>query len=218
MRGFQVIKLPRSERLGDAVCSHPDILTFCHGNRIIASADYCERYPYIFSDIRELSANAEFTFTDDLFEKEYPRDAIFNALVVGDKIFIKTDTASSAVIKYAKEKNLKIISVNQGYPACTVLSFGENAITADRGMAKILSASGIDVTLISNGGISLSPYEYGFIGGACGVYKSTVYFLGDILTHPDGKKICDAIKAGGYEPVSLSDEPLSDLGRIIFID
>jgi len=218
VRGFQVIKLPKSERLGDAVCSHPDMLMFCHRNRIIASADYCERYPYIFSDIRELSANTEFTFTDDVFEKEYPKDALFNALVIGDKIFIKTDTASPAVIDYARGRNLKIISVKQGYPACTVLEFGKNAITADTGMAKILSSAGIDVTLISNGGISLPPYKYGFIGGACGVYKSSVYFLGDISTHADGKKIFDTIKAKGYEPISLSDEPLRDLGRIIFID
>ena len=72
--------------------------------------------------------------------------------------------------------------------------------------------------IIENGDISLPPYEYGFIGGAAGVYKNEVYFLGDISLHRSAKKICDAIRAEGFEPVSLSSEPLSDLGRILFID
>ena len=78
--------------------------------------------------------------------------------------------------------------------------------------------AGINVTLIENGDIQLYPYEYGFIGGAAGVYKNEVYFLGDPATHRDSKKIHDAIINEGFIPIALSDEPLTDLGRILFID
>lgn len=218
LRGARIIKLPPSEKLPAPMASHPDMLLFFHGNRIITSAEYCERYSYIFSDIREFSASAEFTFTEDVFGKEYPKDAIFNALCAKNRIFLKSDTASEAVLSYAEKNGLEVIPTKQGYPACTVLTFGNAAITADVGMARALKDSGINVTLIENGDIALPPYEYGFIGGTSGVYKNEIYFLGDIGTHRDGKKICRAIRSEGFTPISLSDEPLVDLGRIIFID
>jgi len=218
LRGARIIKLPAAKGLPAPMASHPDMLLFLHENRIITSAEYCERYPYIFTDIRELSRGAEFTFTEDSYGDKYPYDAIFNALTVGNRIFLKSDTASGAVISYAKSRGLEIISTKQGYPACTVLAFGGSAITSDPGMARQLSDSGIKVTLIGNGDIALPPYEYGFIGGAAGVYKKDVYFLGDISSHRDGAKICDAVRDAGFTPISLSDEPLADLGRILFID
>ncbi len=216
--GFHIIKLPPAENAPAATASHTDIIMFYHKGRIIASAEYCERYPYIFSDIRELSPNCEFTFTDDVQGDKYPEDAVFNALTAEDSIFIKTDTASQAVIDYALTQGLKVVSTRQGYPACTVLSLGRYAITADHGMAQLLSSHGINITLIENGGISLPPYEYGFIGGTAGIYGDTVYFLGDVTTHPDADKIQTAVKDAGFNVCSLSDEPLSDLGGIVFVD
>lgn len=218
LRGFQIIKCPPSEFLGEAVKSHPDMLMFHYKNRIISSAKYCESFPYVFSDIREMTENTEFTFSDENFTPEYPSDAIFNALTVGDFIFLKEDTVSQAVIRLAKKIGLEIVPVKQGYPSCTTLAFGNSAITADKGMEKALLRCGINVTLISNGDISLFPHEYGFIGGASGVYKNEVYFLGSLESHKDSIKIREALERENYTPVSLSDEPLCDLGRIIFVD
>ena len=63
--------------------------------------------------------------------------------------------------------------------------------------------------------VKLAGYSYGFIGGASGVVDNKVYFFGDIKKHPDCDAICDAITNEGFIPVSLSDEPLRDLGGII---
>ena len=206
--------MPRSDKLSDAVASHPDMLIFYHNGNIITSANYCERFPYVFSDIRELS-NAAITFTEDTQEPKYPKDAIFNALCADEYIFLKEDTVSQAVKDFAKKEGLKTVNVNQGYPACCALTFGNNAITADRGLADAMTRHGVKVTLISEGGISLPPHKYGFIGGASGVVGRKVYFFGDIMNHPDGQLICNAIKEAGYTPISLSDEPLRDFGGII---
>ena len=216
-RGFQIIKMPRSASLSAPIASHPDMLVFYHNGCLISSSDYCERYPYIFSDIREFSETS-MTFTSESHSPTYPKDAIFNALTVGKHIFYKEDTVSDSLKEYASRKGLITVPVKQGYPACTVLAFGNSAITADEGMAIALKKSGISVTLISNGDISLPPYEYGFIGGASGVYKNTVYFLGNPLLHRDGDKIAAAIADAGYDICPLADEPLADLGRIIFIE
>ena len=212
----EVITLPKSCDLGDAVCSHPDMLMFTHKNRIITNADYCEAHPWIFSDIREY-ANCEFTVTSEKFEKKYPHDAIFNALVVDNYIFYKEDSVSYAVKEYAMKVGLTPVGVNQGYPACTTLAFAKSAITADPGMAKALSSVGIKVTLIRNGDISLPPYEYGFIGGASGVDGERVYFYGDPAAHPSGDEIRCFIEDGGGEVIPLSDGPLCDFGKILFI-
>ena len=216
-RGFRVIKMPRSEKLSSPIASHPDMLLFCDNQTIITSAEYCEAFPYIFSDIREFSG-ASLLFADEAYEPRYPKDAIFNALRIGEYIFFKEDTVSKAIKEYSEKNGLTAIAVNQGYPACTVLAFGSNAITADMGMARALAGVGINVTMISNGDISLPPYDYGFIGGASGVLGNTVYFIGDPMLHRDGKKIVNAITEAGYKIEALSDEPLADFGRIIFVE
>ena len=213
--GYALLKLPADKDLGEAVCSHPDTVLFYHKGELITTADYCDCAPYIFSDVREFCPNVKIHFTADKRGAKYPLDCILNALVVGDKIFCKSDSVSSAIIELANRNGYKICHTNQGYPACCALTFGNNAITADRGLADAMTRHGVKVTLISEGGISLPPHKYGFIGGASGVVGRKVYFFGDIMNHPDGQLICNAIKEAGYTPISLSDEPLRDFGGII---
>jgi hypothetical protein len=219
LRGFTVIKVPPSSRLGAAVASHPDMLMFKCGDQIITSADYCDEAAYVFGDIREYCPSVRISFTDDVFEPEYPKDAIFNALECKGRLYCRTASISSAVKKCAEERGLKLTDVKQGYPACTVLHLsGEVCVTADEGMARALRECGVSVYVIENGDVTLPPYEYGFIGGAAGVYQGVVYFLGDLDTHRSKDVIKEACKAAKVTPVSLSCEPLADLGRIIFID
>ena len=216
--GYRVIRLPRALGLSEAVSSHPDMLLFFEGRTLISSAEYCDAAIDAFAEISSLTEGLEVRLTADVFTEKYPHDAIFNALVMGDKIFLKEDSVSRAVLQYAKERGLYIYPVKQGYPACTTMKLSDSAaVTADRGMARALSDAGISVTLIENGGILLPPHEYGFIGGASGRDGNFVYFIGDILTHPDSDAIISAIKAEKLTPVSLYQGPLLDLGGLIFI-
>ncbi len=215
--GFYLLKLPPDLSLGEAVCSHPDTVLFYSSGELITTADYCEGAISFFSDLREFRPDIKICFTADKRAEGYPNDCVMNALAFNGRLFCKADTVSDAVIDFAIRHNLKICPVKQGYPACVTLAFGNSAITADKGMAQALGQEGIRVTEISRGGISLPPYEYGFIGGASGVYDKKVYFLGDLSTHPDGERIRRAIEEEGYAAVSLSDEPLADMGGIIFL-
>ena len=215
--GFYLIKMPPDPYLGEAVASHPDTLAFFDGGEIITTANYCDNASYVFSDVREYRPDVKLTFTAEKRGKIYPEDCSMNALVIGNKIFCRTDCISRAVLDHAKRQGYSIVHTAQGYPACTVLAFGGSAVTADCGMAKILHNEGISVTLIRPGEISLPPYEYGFIGGASFVDSKKVYFFGDISTHPDADIILDAIHREGYEAVSLSSEMLTDLGGAILL-
>ena len=215
--GFYLIKLPPDPNLGEAVSSHPDTVLFHADGEIITTADYCDFAAYIFSDIRELKPDMRISFSADKRTDKYPADCIMNALVIGRRIFAKADTLSKSILKFAKNGGYEIVHTNQGYPACTVLAFGNSAITADEGMASLLRENGIRVTLISKGGISLPPYDYGFIGGASGVVGRKIYFFGDLNSHPDSAVIRKAIEEEGFIPVSLSDERLRDLGGMILL-
>ena len=217
--GFYIIEAPRAKALPAPLSSHPDMLFFAHEKTIISSAEYCDENPHFFEDITKLVPGVILKLTDESFYAEYPRDAIFNALVIGDKIFLKEDSVSRKIIEYASDAGLKICSVKQGYPACTTLPLSKNhAITADLGMKKALEKKGVEITLIDNGDISLPPYKYGFIGGASGVFGDKLYFIGDYKLHRDRAKIEAAARAVGLSPISLCSAPLIDLGRIIFID
>ena len=215
--GFYLIKLPPDQNLGEAVRSHPDTVMFYCNGEIITTAEYCDTTAYIFSDIREFAPHIKICFTNDRRSDRYPFDCVLNALLIGKKIFCKTDTISDGIRDFAYRHGYELIYTKQGYPACSVLAFGGSAITADRGLAATLENNGIKVTLINDGGISLPPHQYGFIGGASGVVGNRVYFFGDLDLHPDANIIREAIISEGFIPVSLSDEELSDFGGIIAI-
>ena len=219
MRGFHVIKMPPMPTLPEPMASHPDMLLAYIDGTILTSAEYCDTAAYVFCEIREFLPNIKIKFCDTAQGNEYPHDAPYNVLTVGKRMFCRQETAAPEIIEFASAIGYQIIDVRQGYPACTTLALGDyNAVSADEGMRKSLEKCGIAVSKIENGGILLPPYEYGFIGGATGVYKDTAYFLGDLDTHPSADTIKDACRKAGIKPISLSDEKLADLGRIIFLD
>ena len=215
-RGFRVVAMPPCPTLSSPVASHPDMLLARVGGEMVTTAAYCELAGAEISEIFDIT-RAKLHFTSDEHGESYPADVIFNSLVMGDKLFARLDTLSPYLVRLAEEKGLKLVNVRQGYPACTVLKLSdEAAITADGGMAEALSRAGVRVYTIENGGIILPPYEYGFIGGAGGSLGDTVYFLGDVKTHPSWDVIEDALKKEGLRAVMLGRGSLFDLGGIIF--
>ena len=219
VRGFRAITLPSFSRLGEDVCSHTDMLLLKVGDTLFSYADYCDERPYVFDDLYMVlkDRGIKFSFLPETPSEKYPLDAMLNVLIMGNRVFLKRDTASEALIGHFEKMGYEIIGVRQGYPACTVLRLNDEAvITADRGMAKVLSESGIRVTLIDDGYFKLPPHEYGFIGGSCGVDGDTVYFTGLIEGHPCYEKIMDAIRCEGMKAVSLTALAPVDVGGILF--
>ena len=108
----------------------------------------------------------------------------------------------------------QIVPVKQGYAACACLKVTENAIvTSDIGIAKAAEQRGVDVLRISAGNIDLPGYDCGFIGGTAFLHEDTLYFAGDLWTHPDGKSIADFCISHGVKTYSLvKGMKLRDLG------
>ena len=217
--GYHTIAMPKCARLSEAVASHPDMLMLMLGDTLLTEGGYLEEAGASFFELGRLIPRLKIKTISEIFEPEYPHDCLLNALIIGKYLFCRKKSLSDAVKEFANKRGLEIIDVKQGYPACTVLSVGnDRAITADRGMAKAMQKVGIKVLLIDDGEIELPPHEYGFIGGASGVDDNKVYFIGDLTTHPCGKEIADFCREASFEVISLGRGKLRDLGRIIFID
>jgi hypothetical protein len=138
---------------------------------------------------------------------------------MGNLLVCNRDTVSKNILEAARARGLKTVHTRQGYPACTTLYLGDTAaISSDRGVIKALAGVGVECLEIEKGGIALPPYEYGFIGGACGVFHDTVYFFGDLDTHPSSDIIRAFLDKRGYRAVSLFDGALVDLGGIVFLE
>ena len=218
LRGFHVITLPPSDKLGEAVASHTDMLLAKLGNELITSAEYCEVALPTLSEIYDYT-RMNMHFTDDSFMPSYPNDVLFNILVMGRRVYMREESISPYLKDLVIKRGYEIRNVSQGYPACTVLKLSdESVITADAGMAKALMADGIRVYKICEGGISLSPYKFGFIGGAGGVCDGAVYFFGDMTKHPEWNIIKECLIREGLMPVMLGGGTPIDLGGIIFAD
>ena len=214
--GFSVISLPPFSALDPRVASHPDMLMLPLGDRLLVHRQY---YKEAKTEIDQIVARSSLSLvlTDDEVGTEYPRDVFLNLAVVGTSIIGRKESMSQSAIRYASEKHLRIVNVNQGYAKCSTVVLGDKAlITADPTIEKAGIALSLDVLRISEGSVSLDGYDHGFIGGASGVYNNTLFFCGNVMTHPDGKAIVDFCHGHRFDCVFLSDEPLVDAGTIFF--
>ncbi len=210
--GFVPIPLPSDKRLNKAVSSHADTLIYTHGNTRIANSNYIKSLPE--------EVQLHITGVPEYPHGDYPTDAIFNALCIGKRIFVRTASLAEAVKASAKSAGYTIINVNQGYAKCSTLAFPNKnaAITADSGMAKTMEQHGVRVLKIAPGGIALEGCEYGFIGGASFVHEDTqtVFFFGDVGAHQNAAEITAFTESIGYKTFSL-DGKLTDFGGAVII-
>ncbi len=219
-RGFNVYRLPKYMSLPMAISSHTDTLIFAHKNNVFCSCDY---YNTAAKNIFDMLSTYDYKIIlcDTLLGNTYPDDIAFNAFCIGDKLYGKLDNIAREIKEYSDKFGMKKINLKQGYAKCSSLILGDiGIITADNGIAKAAKAEKINVLKISNSpeAVKLCGYDYGFIGGACGIYENTVYFTGNIGMHPDGASIIDFCERLGFKIVCLSDDRLCDIGGIMFFD
>lgn len=154
----------------------------------------------------------------DCISAEYPNNVSLNVALIGNKLLCKASALDKKLREYCILQGIDIINVNQGYTKCSTLILNDNAIiTADTTIQKEASKQGIDVLKITQGGILLEGADYGFIGGCSGVIDDTVYFFGDITTHPDSSDIIGFIKKHNMKHVNLLREQLIDIGGFVQI-
>ncbi len=216
--GFEVSILPRHAQLASPVASHADMLFFVLGGKVFCPREYIKGKKEL-SRVINLYGYKIVKCRTHLSE-HYPDDIAFNFALVGNKIFGRTDKMAKRLSKHMQKSAYELIKVKQGYAKCSSVVLNDKAlITADSGIEKAARANGFDVLKIENSqaAVKLDGYDYGFIGGACGVFGNTVYFTGSLDIHPNGTEIKDFCQQHGFNIISLSSNQLTDIGGIIFL-
>ena len=215
--GVLTISLPPSPCLQTGVASHTDMLIFIGFGKLFCHTSYYNNNRDIIDRITNIG-NLTLSLSNEDWASNYPHDVLFNACLVDNMFICNEKTVSKHILNYAREAGAKIINVNQGYTKCSTCIVSERAIiTSDKNIEKVCRGLGMDVLLISEGHISLPPYNFGFIGGASGLCCDNVYFCGSLSTHPDGNTIDEFCTKHGKKAISLSDDVLQDVGSIFFI-
>lgn len=147
----------------------------------------------------------------------YPDDVKLNCKQFGKKILSNTDTVAAEIAEFAYNNGYKLIHCNQGYAACSTVKLNDSAaITDDESVYNTLTANRIDCIKVSKGSVKLKGFDYGFIGGCCGLTeKNKIVFTGNIEKHSDAELIKKFLIKYGIDYICLTDGELIDIGGII---
>ena len=208
--GYNVIKLPKFDRLQEGVAFHADMLIFSYEDSIITHAEYYKENRKILD-----LAGIRVKTTDEPVSKEYPKDILFNAVLTKDRILFSKNDSTSVLIKDLAEKT---VNVRQGYTACSTCRVDDdNFITTDAGLYRTYNENGINALLVDKNDIFLPKYDCGFIGGCSVVLSDSVCFFGNIEEHRDYEMMKKFIQECGKRIISLSDEKLTDIGGAVVV-
>ncbi len=146
----------------------------------------------------------------------YPNDCLLNFADIGDYIICNKSILTDEIVDLLPEK--VIIDVKQGYSKCSVCICKHNTIiTDDISIYNAVSQyDNIKSLFVEKGSVRISKYNYGFIGGCCGLIdKDILLFNGDLSTHTDFDKIINFLYDNGINYIDIKGKPLTDIGSII---
>ncbi len=201
--------------LSEPVSCHPDMVLYPAGDHTVVCA------PSVFEQYERLLSpfGVNLVQGEKELKKDYPDDVAYNVLNVADCAFSLWEQVDSKIKEFLDEKNIRRLTVAQGYSRCSALAVGRTVITADPSIAESAGLAGLSVLKISPGHICLPGYDYGFIGGASGILsEKRVAFFGGLDTHPDGESIRQAVESEGFSCWDLPGQPLVDVGTILCIN
>lgn len=211
--GYNVLVVPPSRVLYEAVNGHPDMLIHIIDRKIVVV-----HRDMSLNFIDELNRLGTIVYTSShSLQGSYPYNIALNAVNL-ENLFIHnlkyTDTELLQFVKNKKNKNVK-----QGYTKCSTAIVSENAIiTSDVSIAKCSEEEGIDVLLLPPGDILLPGLDYGFIGGCCGLLAEGILaFYGNLKHYSYEKEVLNFLANHNIEPVFLRDGKLIDRGSIFTI-
>ncbi|MCR4718816.1 MAG: hypothetical protein K5768_04220 [Firmicutes bacterium] len=205
--GYTVVKTSKEPNLANPLCGHPDMI-ICK----LKNHDFVGK-----PTLRGFFNNINFFEGKSDLSNQYPYDIAYNCALVGNSLFCNEKYTDEVILEYCKNNGIRIINTKQGYAKCSICIVSDNAIiTADKSIYNAAIKNYIDVLMVENKGIVLDGYNEGFIGGATGLLEEDLLAVnGSIERHEDYNKIKSFCESYGVKIISLSDEPICDVGSII---
>ncbi|MFR6449088.1 MAG: DUF6873 family GME fold protein [Peptoniphilus grossensis] len=206
----KIVRTKSNKNLMKGLDTHPDILLHpLPSGELVVDRDNLEYYKKIFPDKNILPSHS-------CLSKKYPKDVPLNAFTFKNYFIHNLKFTDKVLLDYYKNSGYKMIDIKQGYGKCSSLVTEDFIITSDGGIYESLRDF-IPIYKIKHGEIRLQNFNYGFIGGASGVYGKKIFFTGDFSHHYSYEEILKIIKKYNYEIEILSKDPIEDFGSIYFI-
>ncbi len=195
-----------------AISGHPDVFMCLINNELVIAPNT----PNEFKDLLN-NSNIKFTEGGGIVGNNYPETAGYNAVVTDNYLIHNLKITDTKIIELCADK--QTIPVNQAYTRCNLLPLKDDSfITSDKGIYDILLSKKLNVLLVNPQGIRLPGFDYGFFGGACGIYKNTILIMGSLNKYNDGDKVRGFLRNLEYQIIELYDGTLFDCGSLIVID
>ena len=212
---IEVIKVPKCDRVYDAINGHPDIqINLIKNNtdkKLIIQKDISQEFRNILNE-----KGIKYIVSEKSLDSSYPSDIILNALILKDYFIHNLSYTDENLFNSQTSK--KNINVSQGYTKCSVLPLNEKAlITNDKGIFNALKDD-FDILLLPPGDILLPSLDYGFIGGTGGMISDDkIVFFGDLNFYQHGRLVIDFLSKYGITPIYLKKGKLIDRGSIFIV-
>jgi len=195
-----------------AISCHPDIFMVQTGKGLVIAPNL----PLEMKNILNEKNTAFFEGKKDV-GKTYPQTAAYNAVITEEFLIHHLNITDTFL--QSQSENLEKIHVNQAYTRCNLLALKENHfVTSDLGIEKVLTKRGVTVLYINPEKIILPGMKNGFFGGCCGIFKNSVFLIGNFDFIEEGKLARKFITDLGYELIELYDGPLFDGGSLILFE
>lgn len=207
---LKVVSVTKNPLLDLPVSKHADILSNYVGKSIfLVDKNQVELCKFI-------EDNDGKTVLIDNVQSPYPNDCQLNFADIGDYIICNKSILTEEIANKLPQK--KIIDVKQGYSKCSVCICKRNTVITDDISVynAVLQYDNINSLLVEKGSVHINKYDYGFIGGCCGlINKNTLLFNGDLSLHSDFDKIKNFLYDNGVNYIDIKGKPLTDIGSII---
>ena len=209
-KSFDVLEFKSEGITYDEVSGHPDIFIFQDEYRLIVSPNSPKELINFLNE-----QNAIYTYGKKEVGTNLDNSSQYNCIATENLILHKKGYTDEAILESSQNK--KLIELPQAYTRCSLTMIDENNyITSDKGIEKSLSKEGLNVLEVNPNSILLPGYPYGFFGGTNGICNNTLYFIGSLNHHEQGKEIKQFLIENKLEIVELYDGPLYDGGGIFF--
>lgn len=214
--------LPESKVTTAAVSgAYPEILEAlkAHGIRCVTT-EFDTRLPdpiAYHADMQLTDIGYQVAETAMTPEPKYPKDVLCNMLNLNGTVLANLGVMDPNIYTCLEDAGLKMRHVNQGYTRCATAVVAKDAIiTMDLGIRALAQFLGIDVLLVHEENVFLDGYDYGFLGGCCGLIdKNVVAFTGKLDSLECAAEIRAFLEKHCVQYIELTQNQMIDIGGIL---
>ena len=194
----------------NSIAGHPDIFMFQDAHQLIIAPNTPKEFIHFLDE-----KTVHYSFGIHPVGKSLDTSVLYNCLSTQKYFFCKKGKPDLTIEKWCSLKQL--VNIPQSYARCSMFAIGNNIITSDKGIVKVLEKSEIAYFYFDPSAIAIEDHKNGFIGGTMGAADDKVFFLGNILKHTDGKALDTYMAMLGKEVICLGNGYLYDGGGLFFV-